>query len=317
MGAPTPGRTFRAIANAFHDVGDLLDAFQDQVVAPACALAGAPVPVRAHRPDLEATFHPRDDGRRMDVAHDLLFAGRSVTRILERSRAWHLGAGTRQAGMPLGGGHAHWPAGLPDATVGDVEVRVLVTAAALTEEGLRGPDARGVMGLHHCVGGYAHPCVAGQVRILSLRGRDRDGREVRLSTAEVAWDEGPGPYALQHRGARNEDPPPQAGRALSEYLRKVGTGELPVDRAGLAPLEVADDMVARAGYDWRRPGHWERVRDLWDPVVPRSLRGRSFGGYARTSARSGVRGSFWMPDRSHLSAPASGCADEAAVARRT
>ncbi len=247
------------LAGAMRDVGDMVAAYATQVLAAATRLAGDP------------------EDRKLAsgvVARRLLTDGRRLCRILDTSRRWHLARHRMVAAMttgPVPGVPDAWPRAWPTWRRGDVDVRELTSTADLASEGVTGPDADGMPGLGHCVGGYAGSCLAGSSRVLSLR-RVRDGTVERLSTAEVSLSDG---SVLQHRGRGNREPPSDASAALAAYLEEVNEGGLTVDRSALAPVPGADGALARAGYDYAVPGAWERARDLWDPFVPRRLRGLS------------------------------------------
>ncbi len=295
--APTDGRgrTFRLLENALNDLEDVIDAMHAQVVVPACVTSGAEPPRRAHGLPLEQVCHGgRDEGPR-DVSYDLLFSGRSVRRMLEASERWHGLASAMRDALPRGiDAPASWPPVLPDAEVDGVAVTVLRTVDALVREGADGLDPDGLAGLGHCVGGYARRCLTERCRVVSLRGRDADGHPVRLSTAEVTWDDGGTPSIVQHRGRGNAEPPPEADGALRVYLDLAREGMAGfVDTAEATGLGQ-DAALVGAGYDWREPGAWETVRDLWAPFLPRAARPWSAREFAAFAVRSASREWTWM-----------------------
>ncbi len=265
-----------ATRRALKDVDDLVDAYDREVLVPAMRLSGLVGPRRAH----------------VVRARNLLTHGRTLVRVLEASARWHARRHALAAALPPWAPDlpdalpTTWPAGLPTATYGDVEVVPLTGAAQLVDEGATGADPQGVAGLSHCVGGYAARCLSGQARIVSLRSVS-DGRRARLSTAEMVLLSG-GVRPRQHRGTRNAAPPDEAHRALLSYVRDLGSGKLPLDREGWSPIEPGDDDLRDAGYDWRVPGSWVAVRDLWDPFVPRRLRGLPAAGLTALAQGPGM-----------------------------
>ena len=234
---------------AVRGFGDMVDAFRREVVEPAVALAGLP---RMHAGPL---------------AHDVARGDRGVRRMLELSARWHRDESAMTAALadPDRPGSA-WPGCLPDAAYGEVRISEVLTAAGLTAEGARGRDASGQEGLGHCVGGHAEACAAGTCRILSLATPVGE----RMSTAEVRWTKGV-PRIEQHLGRRNSEPPASAVAALASYMADVASGLLPSS----VPVPVPGDHavgVEACGYDWLRPGAWERARDTWSFLLPRPLR---------------------------------------------
>ncbi len=289
------GRTgATALKHALKDVGDMVLAFEEQVVRPACDLVGMRVP--AATPERRNTFQT-------------LFSGRSVCRILEGSRLWHDRQGVILAAMPGTAPRGGWPAILPDADlrdVGGVVIRVLTTPAELADEGARGNDGDGLPGLWHCVGGHAGRCLDGTSRILSIRAVE-DGAELRLSTAEVTWRRGVMTVS-QHRGPCNAAPPVMAVMALRTYVDGMGHGTLRPTAPDLPRHDGAHASRAaphRCGYDWRIPGAWETVRDAWRPHLPPGLRdvgSRALAEHARHLVGHGGRD--WASDPVRLGRPA-------------
>ncbi len=257
------------LETALDDVSDLAKAYARQVLAPAVALTGgSPASVLTG-----------------DAMRALLGEG-TLRRLLEISRRWHSREARMHEELPVDPGGRRgetWPAALPDATYGDLTVVVLTDGRQLREEG---------RALDHCVGGYGPECLEGRSRIVSVR-RSVDGVVTRLSTAELSWERADGgpPDVSQHLGPHNSVPPPLARAALDRYVDDLSSGVHVVDEDALAPVPGGDPAVREAGYDWRVPGSWERVVDLWDPVLPRSLRGLSLAGAADLAARcaKGVR----------------------------
>ncbi len=237
-------------------VPDMAEAFMAEVVSPAIHLSGAEEPLNLAR-----------------VTSRMLHGGHSLGRILRASRAWHSDRTRIEATLFPTGVDAldrPWRAGLPDHERGDVRIVVLTSQADLDGEGASGPDADGVAGLAHCVGGYARRCRAGRSRILSIRRQGVDGIVDRLSTVEVAVAADGFWMVRQHAGRANAEPCAAAVEALAGYSRAVRAGELGIDRAALAPVPEAV-RVGKAGR-WGSPGYWETAMAAWQPHMPRAMR---------------------------------------------
>ncbi len=263
------------LRQALRDVSDVVDAFGAQVLHPALRLSGLVMPQDGH---------PK--------AFDVLFANRSVCRILEESRHWHarqasILTGIEALGAPIATACGEWAAVLPDATLGDVAVKVLTSRVQLRHEGGHGLDPDGVEGLDHCVANHAGACLDGRTRVLSMRTTGDDPR--RLSTAEVTWAKGRS-IVLEHRGRGNAEPCHRASHALAAYLAALADGTLVASAPCLdwMPVEGRSDGKGRmrCGYDWRVPGNWETARELWRPHLPRTMRDASARLFA--SATGGV-----------------------------
>ncbi len=282
-----------ALARAIDDIHDMAVSFEAQVLRPARDLSG---------------IHGAGDGDY--VATALLHDGRTLRRSLEMSTRWHKAQAGISAGIAAlpGAAPRSWPAALPDWTRGEVRLTVLTDAAQLRAEGAGVPDAEGVTGLTHCVGGYAGSCLSGHSRIVSLRRSTPDG-EVRLSTAQLRHTRD-GLALLQHRGPGNADPCKEAHEALAAYAGAIHDGRLRVDERGLVPIIGQGMMSVAAGYDVGGAGNWERVVALWGPHMPRHLRGidrmvlaRLFGRPHDASLSDmpdimvdlGGRGEHWLP----------------------
>ncbi len=255
------------LEDALRGLADMAEALVDHVVRPAMHLCGHE-PYQGHGAFF--AYEPFEA-----PASSILQSGRSVRGMLGASAAWHRALHGIQAVMEAHGGarsDTAWGAGLPGHREGDVECVVLLDGAALVAEGGRGPDADGVMGLDHCVGGYGRQCRDGSTRVMSVRRVTPDGRMERLST--VAFETGPdGPALTQHLGGGNGEPPPAATSFVEGYLRLLAGGRLAFDRSQVVPVGPEEtDETEDAGYDFRRPGAWEAVRDAWAPFVPRPLR---------------------------------------------
>ena len=248
--------TTGAVDMGLHDVAR---AYATQVLAPAVAAAT----------DWLVVPEPRKWAVWEDAARSLLFSGRSLSRQVEVSLAWHRAQHRIRAAVSEMAGPGNdplaWRAGLPDAAHGDVAVKVLTNERQLVAEGAYGAED-GSGGLDHCVGGYGPVCRSRGTRILSLRRALPDGTFERLSTAHVSCSHGRF-ETLEHRGRGNGRPHPDAEAALARYASDVEAGALPVDRDGLAPMPE-DDPLAACGYDAADAAQRAAVRDLWRPHLP-------------------------------------------------
>ncbi len=273
--------------SAMDDCLDMVRAFQRQVLSPAVLSAGM------NRGDLAHVTSWSS------AAWLTLLSGRSLPAVLEASARWHRTSGTMDAAyadaMSATGGSPPWGAGLPDASYGDVSVRVITDDVALLAEGSRSA-ADGASGLAHCVGGYGPDCRSGTVRVASVRRLHRDGTWSRLSTASFRMGPGGRPALDQHRGFGNVDPPADAATAIQAYVRDLRSGTLAIDVPGLA--RVPEPTVP--GWSGAVPlegGAWARVRDAWAPLLPRPLRLVDADTLARL-AKAGVVTCrpMWLPE---------------------
>lgn len=256
------------VESAVDDVADMAGAYARDVLVPSCAATWG-IPTR----------HPHAALGWRCSAWTLLNSGRSLPRMLEASRDWHrrrAGMATAKAAMPTAhGDDLTWGAGLPDATAGGVEFKVLTTESGLADEGRDGLNADGSSGLGNCIAGYSEDCLAGHGRIVSLRVPGASP-PVRLSVAEIHVVQGRDGVTFavnEHRGPDNGKAPPNCAAALDGYLRALGSGVLDVDVAALAPSPVAGDDVGQGcRFDWTDAASRAAVRAAWDRLVPAALR---------------------------------------------
>ncbi len=230
-----------------------------------------------------------------DAGFSMLASGRSLARLSDVSMRWHARANAMRAAIagvstdfpdPMS-----WPPGLPDATLGDVEVRVLRNERELVAEGANGADD-GIEGLDHCVGGYAPQCIGTGGRVLSVRRVSADGNLRCMSTAYAAWD-GACIDVMEHRGRGNREPSAAATLALDAYAAWVARHPDLVDADGLRPIPDGDPLRA-CGFDARDPEARSRVRDLWRGLVPGTVAGMDEAALAAL-ARSLVGTRSWRP----------------------
>jgi hypothetical protein len=166
----------------------------------------------------------------------------------------------------------------------------------MKDEGSRVKNADGSDGLDHCVGGYASKCACSRTRVVSLRKRADDGREARISTAEIDMDRR-NAVVVQHRGRKNGPPPADAETALSKYLAAISDGTLAVDLASIEPTrEHAGETIAdAAGYEWHVPGNVEKAWSAWSAFLPRAARtwnATDVAEYVKQASAEAVEGSI-------------------------
>lgn len=280
------GQTVAFAVGLVRDVGR---AYAEQVVVPAMRLSREPLDWFA-RLDHDERF-----ARSGRLAARCLWDDRSLVRILELSRRWHRDreamAVSVDAFDPDLARRTTWDKVLPDLAVDGVDVVCLGSARALREEGTSGVNPDGSRGMSHCVGSYVGRCLSGQGRILSLR-RPGSSPVERLSTAHVTSGMGR-LRVVEHRACGNASPSDECVSTLSRYLERASRMGVPRFPAHRVPRR--DPAVVAAGYDFRAPGRFEAVRDLWAPFLPGTRRGWSAQRY-RSEMRAGSAGS-------HLDAP--------------
>ena len=246
--------------------------FAEEVLRPAARIAfpDAGPPPERHR--YRTCDIPR--GSLAEAAARLLLGGRTLPALAELSARWHGRADgiARLLAERAGDAAPTGPRLFAETEAGDgYRLASLATPRELVAEGSPGPDASGVAGLAHCVGGYAEAVARGLTAVVSLRRAVPGGYE-RVSTAEV--DVGPVAQGLppsieQHRGRGNAAP----GAAAEAALRR-GLGAV----AAEAHLRLAAHLAAGpAPFDWSAAfacvRAWEEIRDAWAFAVPRPLRG--------------------------------------------
>ena len=205
-------------------------------------------------------------GGRERAGH-LLFAGLGILAIGKLGDRWHARETRFNAALPVptdpeGAG---WPALFAPFRHDGVEVSCVTGPAALRAEGMVGPDADGVPGLAHCVGGFGPQCHAGQSYVASVR---EGGR--RLSTVEFQCLQGV-PVVIQHHGAGNADAPPRAMAAVKALVDAVLAGSVRVDPEA---LKGRPPESYRDGVDWSDPANLAAAHAAWRPY----LRGRARDG---------------------------------------
>ncbi len=277
--------------DAAMDAIDLGRGYVDEVVQPAQAIVAGLAP--GARLERWGMLHV--------AGSSLLYSGRSLTRILRTSAAWHRDRPAMlaaKASLPcLAVLAPSWAAGLPGHVSGELTLDVLTTEQALRDEGASGPDGEGMAGLAHCVGGYGNACRGGRTRIASVRRAMADGTRERVATAQFGILDGR-VGLIQLRGARNVAPAEEVRAFVDAYLDLLRSGGLTFDPATILALTIGDTVAHVAGYDWTVPGNWEAVRDLWRPHVPRPLRDLSAADVVATwEARKARHGyPYWLPD---------------------
>ena len=245
----------------FRDIDDYVSAFARQVVGPALSLSGGKVGSRMAK----------------GLAASALLSGRSARTWLADSVEWHRRRTRIEADLAelpgVRSADREWGACMPAFSALGLSIRPLVTQRALSDEGRDGPDADGVQGLDHCVGGYAPECMRGESRIMGIVRTGPDGKVTRVSTVEFTFSEGPPPRireVAQHLGRRNGPPGQAAELFLEAYERHLDANPNLVRDVDLEPTSDAD--VEDPGYDARVQGNWERAMAAWSSCMPRALR---------------------------------------------
>jgi len=175
------------------------------------------------------------------------------------------------AAVRLGPELASWPAltGQFHVPETDLIVSPLTSTAELEEEGKK---------QGHCLGvAYADECLFEPVHVVSIR----DNSGSRVSTAELAVSEDGGQLEieiLQHYGANNQPPVPNARASLDVYLDAISDGTIPVDWDTLFNalnnrLETVQRLVTgQFGYNVRNPLIADAVFDAWRFALPSANR---------------------------------------------
>jgi hypothetical protein len=234
-------RALRSAADRLSEAVDMLLSFCETLAGP---LMGVPTAEAA------------------PIASPVLVPRMVFPDLVAASRRWHADGDRFLNALDPVPDDAAWPALFRDADLpGGIRALCVTTPAALVAEGGSGPDAEGVRGLAHCVGGYARRCLAGGTHVVSLRAPDGS----RLSTVELHAG-GPFPVRIaQHRGAANGEPPARALAAAEALLDGLRTGAVPMDAPALAfrgPMPEAP---------WT-PDAAMRAMEAWAPHLPPSLR---------------------------------------------
>lgn len=185
-----------------------------------------------------------------------------------------------------------WPAGMTEACYDDgrIVVRPLTSHRQLVAEGGSHLDPDGVPGLDHCVGGffYVERSLKGISRILSIREIDVDGKERRLSTAEINIDHDKSPHfsIRQHYGTQNSTPPDTASHALATYLAELEASAANTDWSTAFPsIQVPTVTLSdRANYDVTKAANVEACLRLWEPLLPKTLRGLPLASFVEIAA---------------------------------
>jgi hypothetical protein len=227
-------------------VGDMLARFVSTVLAPS----GIPVPdFRDRGGTCSETSMTKAPNATEAMAARMLFDGRSFKGILKLQEEWHARLSEFDRALPPqpGGDEFEWPALFqPRVFAGDISVRCLTTSAELRDEGKRGEDRFGVPGLSHCVGGFGSRCAEGRSHIVSIRGPEKDGVRLRLSTVEITFEHPP-VHVRQHHGLNNGPPPRAAEKAFEQLLVLMRNGQVVMDPEALEPR--VPKPLPKHGYD--------------------------------------------------------------------
>ena len=261
-----------------YEIFDAFGAFANQVVWPVGVRVGA---VRAPTGSW-VSRHLRGPERL--TAARALFGDASASGILETAVKWHALRPMIDAAIarlsPEHAARMSWPAALPEfrhvASDGtEVTFVHLTSAAALAEDGAE---------LQHCVGSseFSTACLAGEVRIISVRHRTSDGTD-RSSTVEFSFERrgaGVTVKVRQHRGLRDRKPCAADSDAVAAFLAAVSSGALTVVESELAAIENDNDLETICGYDCWDDAVLDAVLKLWAPLLRRPLRGLAFRDFA-------------------------------------
>ncbi len=268
---------YSLIAN---DFDDLAKTFGYQVLAPA-------ILDEMSEPEEWATFFENDtlddilrqiprNTTSMTLVGDFIVRDRSFNRIVELTREWEKNSADIIGMIAAERSDTHWvPLGPPatyETPEGPLTVVPLNSAAELLEEGRR---------LRHCVATYSEKCLFDIVRIVSIR--DATGRS--LSTVQVAFDNQTKWQIVQHRGARNAEPPAVAHRVVSDWLYDVRARNYPVDLKAINAERFERSrqrrssegrMLILCGYDPRDEKARDTALAAWAFFLPKDERGLTY-----------------------------------------
>lgn len=270
------------VRRAMFNASEMIDCFAEVAVLPMAAHAS---------PSAEVSVTPEMMLAARRSAFAMLASGRSASDLSDLQRRFHQERETILGGTALieqerlqklkgeieeGG----WPA-LTDAVQAPNGLWLvpLTTPKELTAEGASGPDASGVEGLHHCVGGYSSKAKACDCHIVSVRTVHPNGSFSRVSTVEFgALQPGSDKLSVRQNMARENSAPSAASKdAVNWYVASVASGAIPLNRdqikAFLDGAIIPDDGVERiCGYDWRERDVLNAGVGPWGPFVVSSFR---------------------------------------------
>jgi hypothetical protein len=278
---PVLEREAEATARVAESASDVLVHFAERVLLPLLARSDPPAdgfPEPWLIPCLVA-------------ARRILFADKGMPAVLAATALWHERAERIEARIPSGD-KAEWEAPCPPFRTSEgLLVRPLASAMELVAEGAAGADADGIPGLGHCVASYRTIAQTGRSHILSVRAAD--GLR-RLSTAEIKVDGFGRARVVQHKGHGNAPPPPEAVRAMGEFVTGVRLAPPEPDASAPATGRIA----AKCGYDWRNDDLVRLAVLAYAEFLPRDLRD---GDLDRLAERAGfaAREPDAAPDSSH------------------
>lgn len=196
----------------------------------------------------------------------LMFADKSLFGVVETLDRYHGDSRefTESVARVAAGRGITWPAPMPKRfSHRDLDYVWLTTPVELIDEGAAGPDADGMEGLDHCVGGYVTDCMEARSFILSIR-RTTDGRQERVATAEYRYDAVSGGVELAQISGRANAVVPGSIEAAAERIRlaleRVDTVAGLVANASRKPVlglvrSPAEIGIVRAGLAKFLPRH--------------------------------------------------------------
>lgn len=281
-----PDCSRQALRNACLDVEDMVELFAYQVILPLAANETGESQVFLSDVQLEEA---------LSTAAEVLFAAKAAPGIFEIGRHWHSQAEAIQeavASIDRDEGECAEPAqvveiaedGWPPLTnvvqaPNGLWIVPLTDPRQLKDEGRKGRNADGSMGLHHCVGLYVSACQERGHHILSIRGNSPAGIPDRYSTAEIQPIQR-GNTTLevrQHRGYDNRMPPGPAQEAFEWYRQAVAAGQIPLNYDGLRTYQSQigqgiDDVKRYCSYNWKKRANVYEAMKPWGRYVSKKYR---------------------------------------------
>lgn len=286
-----------ALMNACIDVEQMLVTFAHKVILPLASVT------TGQSNNYVSGIHI-EEARRAAAA--VLTSEKSANAIFENCRHFHsqytviMGAGEDQEndearqkadearraaetmgalGVPLNISDKGWPPMTPIVQAPNgVYIVPLTETHLLQDEGRRGVNDDGSMGLHHCVGGYSGACQNQGHHILSFRVIE-GGQFRRLSTAEInAIPHGTTEFEIcQHRSRQNGAVCDMSARAMEWYRDEIRSGRIQINHDGIRQHlanvgSFQDDILKLCGYDWRDTNRIYEAMKPWGKYVGKRYR---------------------------------------------
>jgi len=287
---------------AFQNLSEMLECFTNVVIIPL-AVHGSFIS--------DVTINAEGNGHALRVAKAMIFGEKSAPSLVTLARRWHsqraaildatrLSEEERQRVLlqevPIDG----WPSLFdPVMAPNGLWLVPLNTPEQLTWEGGKVPDPNGVMGLHHCVGGYSTKCRNGNSHIVSIREVDQRGAYHRISTVEFDRLSPTSDHLvkLQHYGYEDSTPVGKAKDAVDWLMESVALGQVKLNRNLIeafdrSVLESMDGVQRFCGYDWRDGDTLARALAPWGPYVDSAYRNLGFDGLIAMDELTPIRDSI-------------------------